>query len=274
MPTHTPNVPANCTVETEVYASHHQFYVVDAHAEPTADLWDGTALERHLGVAEGIVAVGTIGYCHVPVRIEVWDEEPPLDLEAWSHVVDATLAVRSGRVALAGVEGVAELEPLDVEPRTYGIRSAAGGLDDADELDGGDHYRIQLWPASAAEPEVLKWWAPWEPADTPEPGIEGARVIVGAEAHDRRMEMEWLAARGQLHLFRDADGTLWEHSTLQDASGTPQLEELDPGEAGRRYGDAEDWGTPATVRPSTAQMLRNIWRTWRYSRGWRPPPDT
>lgn len=66
-------MPPKLTVETEVYASHHQFYVLDPDGEQLADLWDGAALERHLGVAEGIIAVGTVGYCDVPVRIEVWD---------------------------------------------------------------------------------------------------------------------------------------------------------------------------------------------------------
>ena len=268
-------MPQRIAVGSEVYASHHQFYVLDPKGPWATDLvWDGAGLERHLGIADGVVAVGTVGYCVVPVRIEVWDEEPPLDLEAWDHVVDATLDVRSGLVALAGVEGVADLDPLAVEPHVYRVRSSARGLDDADEMDGGDRYRVQLWPASAGEPEVRKWWPPWEPAGAPVPRAEGASVIVGAEAHDRRLEMEWLAARGYEHLFRDADGTLWEHSTLQDASGTPQLEELDPQEAERRYGDAQRWGTPATARPSTARMLRNIWQTWRYSRGWRPPPET
>jgi hypothetical protein len=268
-------MPQRIAVDSKVYASHHQFYVLDPEAPWATDLvWDGAGLERHLGLADGVVAVGTVGYSDVPVRIEVWDEEPPLELAAWDHVVDATFDVHSGLVALAGVEGVAELDPLDVEPRVYRVRSSAGGLDGADETDGGDRYRVQLWPAPATEPEVRKWWAPWKPASAPEPRVEGARVIVGSEAHDRRAEMEWLAARGYEHLFRDADGTLWEHSTLPDASGTPQLEELDPDEAERRYGGPEGWGTRATVRPSAGQMLRNVWQTWRYSRGWRPPPGT
>jgi hypothetical protein len=266
-------MPARREVAAEVYASHQQFYVVDERAEHRSDeVWDGQGLERHLGVADGIVAVATIGYTFLPVALELWDEEPPSDLGGWDHVVDASLDVASGRLGLHGVEGPAELEPLELAPGTYRARSSAAGLADANELDGGDRYRVQLWPAPAAEPEVRKWWAAWRPG-APEPTVAGGRVVVGAEAHDRRVQMEWLASRGYEHLFRDADGTLWEHSTLQDASGTPQLEELDPDEAELRYGDPQAWGPPTTVRPSTAQMLRNMWQTWRYSRGWRPPAD-
>jgi hypothetical protein len=269
------DVPPRLAVETEIYASHHQFYVVDADAEYRADfLWDGGGLERHLGVADGIVGVGTIGYTILPVSIELWDDEPPLDLEDWDHVVEASLEVPSGNLGLEGVEGPSELEPIGVEPATYRVRSAAAGLDGADEMDGGDRYRVQLWAAAAAQPEVVKWWAPWNPATVaPRPSTSGGRIVLGAEAHDLRMKMHWLGSRGVAHLFRDGDGVLWEHSTLSDAAGTPQLEELDYDEAERRYGPAKAWGPPSTARPSLGRMVKGIWQTWRYSRGSRPRDD-
>ena len=265
-------VPPRLAVDTEIYASHHQFYVVDADEEYRADfLWDGGGLERHLGVADGIVGVGTIGYTFLPVSIEVWDGVPPLDLEDWDHVAEASLEVRSGNLGLEGVEGPSELEPIAVEPGTYRVRSAACGLDGADEMDGGDSYRVQLWSAPAAPPDVLKWWAPWNPSDVaPRPSTSGGRIVLGVEAHDLRMKMRWLGSRGVAHLFRDDDGVLWEHSTLSNAAGTPQLEELDREEAERRYGPEAKWGPPSIARPSVGGMLRSIWQTWRYSRGWRP----
>jgi hypothetical protein len=235
-------VPPTLVADTEIYASHMQFYVAAADGEQRTDIvWDGGGLERHLGVAEGVIAVGTVGYCDVPVVVEVWDEHAPLDLDGWDHVVEASLEVSSGRVVLGGVEGPADLAPLDVAPGTYRVRSSAAGLDDADELDGGDRYRIQLWPADAAEPEVVKWWSPWRPAQEARRTTATGRVFVGAEAHERRVRMEWLASRGYEHLFRDDEGTLWEHSTLPDASGTPQLEELTHVEAELRYGPATTW---------------------------------
>lgn len=235
-------MPPKYVADSEVYASHTQFYVVDAEGKGRTDLvWDGGGLGRHLGVADGVIAVGTVGYCNVPVTVEVWDEHPPLDLDEWDHVVEASLEVGSGRVALGGVEGPAELAPLDVVPGTYRLRSSAAGLDDADEFDGGDRYRIQLWPLEAAEPEVVKWWDPWRPVQEARRTTTTGRAFVGAEAHDRRVRMAWLAARGSEHLFRDDEGTLWEHSTLPDASATPQLEELTLEEAEQRYGPATKW---------------------------------
>jgi hypothetical protein len=234
-------VPPKLVENTEIFASHTQFYVSDAEGEQRTDIvWDGAGLERHLGVADGVIAVGTVGYCDVPVTLEVWDEHPPADLDGWDHVVEASLDVGSGRIALGGVEGPAELPPLGVAAGTYRVRTSASGLDDADEFDGGDRYRIQLWPAEAAEPEVLKWWDPWRPVQEARPTTERGRVIVGAEAHDRRVRMEWLASRGYEHLFRDDEGTLWEHSTLPDGM-TTQLEELTREEAEHRYGPAKRW---------------------------------
>jgi hypothetical protein len=230
-----------------VYADHSQFYVSDPDADvPDGLVWDGAALERRLAAPGGFVAVGTIGYTFLPVVIEVWDEEPPLDLEAWDHVVEGPLETRSGRLRVGDLD---EAERgLDLEPGRYRVRSAAGGLAGADELNGGDRYRVQLWPEEPAPPEVRKWWPPWDPANVaPRPTTAGGRLLVGAEADDARMGMSWLASRGAAHLFRDPQGTLWEHSNLPDASGTPQLEELERGEAQRRYGAPESWGTELDV---------------------------
>lgn len=228
-------------LETVVYASHTQFYLADPEGPMRTDVvWDGAGLERRLGVTDGLVAVGTVGYCDVPVTVEIWEGEPVLDLEAWDHVAEVSLELRSGRVALGGVEGAVEHDPISVAPGWYRLRSSAVGLDDADEMDGGDRYRLQLWPHPAAIPEVRKWWSPWNPADTqPRRTTAGGRIVVGPEAHDLRVQMAWLASRGEAHLFQDDSGTLWEHSTLPDRRATPQLEELDEAEALRRYGTLE-----------------------------------
>jgi hypothetical protein len=260
-------------VAAEVYASHCQFYVAATGVERCTDLvWDGAGSERHLGVAQGVVAVGTIGYTFLPVAIEVWEAEPPLELESWDHVVEADLDVPYGAIELHGVEGPAEHVPLAVEPGTYRVRSSAAGLNGADEMDGGDRYRIQVWPSPPAAPAVQKWWPPWDPAGVePRPTTGKGRLVVGAEAEDLRRRMRWLASRGQAHLFRDDAGTLWEHSNLLDASGTPQLEQLTEDEAKGRYGDAEEWAAPLPGRPSLGVMLQNLLQSLRYRRGWRPP---
>jgi hypothetical protein len=259
-------------VDTEVYASHFQFYLVDPGVEGRGFDWGGADLERRLGVGESMIAVGTVAYEFVPVRLEVWPGEPPLD-DAWDHVVEAPFAAATGRVALENVDGPAEHSGVEVEAGPYRVRAAAAGLDDATE-EGGDRYLLQLWPAAVEEPRVLRWWPPWDPAAArPEPTTEGGRVLLGAAAHDARLGMRWLAGRGQAHLFADPDGTLWEHSTLLDAAGTPQLEELDEAEAERRYGPRTAWGTLPWAQPRAAALVTAIVRAGRSRRGRRPKRD-
>ena len=262
-------------VELDVYADHSQFSLVDPEAEPAFDLWDGPGLERRLGVTDGILTVGTVGHTFLPVAFELWENDPPSDLEAWDHVVEASLETRSGRLALAsGGEAVWEAPAPAVGPGAFRVRVSAGGLDRADEPSGGDRYRLQLWPARVSEPVVLRWWPAWDPAGTAaSPTTSGGRVLLGAEAHEARVRMSWLATRGVAHLFRDGEGTLWEHSNLPDAGGTPQLEQLWEPEAEARYGSADCWSTGASELPSLADMLRNVSDTLRHRRGWRPEPD-
>ena len=260
------------TVEAEVYASHHQFYVVDSEANRLDFDWGGAELERHLAAGPSVVAVGTIAYEIVSVRLETWAGEPPLD-EGCDHVVEASIQLPSGRLAIENVDGPVGVE-LELEPGTYRLRSSATGLDGATEMAGGDAYVIQLWQAPAAEPCVIRWWPPWDPAAArAAPTTPAGRVLLGAEAHDARAGMTWLASRGSAHLFRDADGALWEHSTLRDASGTAQLEELDRAEADRRYGPAESWQGVSAFAPGLGALATSLWQTLRYRRGWRPEPD-
>jgi hypothetical protein len=195
----------------------------------------------------------------VPVTLEVWETEPPLDLDAWDHVAEASLAVPDGLIAIATVEGpLDELEPLEVKPGAQRVRVAWSALAEADES-GGDAYRVQIWPGEQAEPVVLKTWPPWDPAHVePRPIASGGRLLVGADAEDARRAMHWLASRGQAHLFVDDDDVLWEHSNLPDAVGTPQLEELRAEEAEARYGPRRGW-EQASLDPTARGLLRSLW---------------
>ncbi len=258
-----------------MYASHTQFYVIDAdERDDGADVWDGAGLERHLGIGRGIVAVGTVGHTFLPVGLEVWASEPGCD-EGWNHIAEATLDLASGRLGIETVDGpLDDLEPLSLDPGTYRVRVSGAGLAAATELDGGDRWRVQVWPAPPAGPRVLRWWPPWDPAGVePQPTTFQGRLLIRAAATDARARMRWLASRGVAHLFRDADGTLWESSTLATAAGAPQLEELDQQDAERRYGSANAWGKLGVPDAGVRTLVRSLWQSWRRSRDRRPAPD-
>ena len=55
-----------------------------------------------LAIAPGIIGVGTVRNMNVPVTVEIRDQEPDVDVQAWDYVVEATLDVASGRIVVAG----------------------------------------------------------------------------------------------------------------------------------------------------------------------------
>ena len=78
--------------DLEVYADYSQFYLQDSRANvDTSEIWDGTALDRHCALRPDFVAVGTVIYGTVPVRIDLLDGAPG-DLETETdHAIEATL---------------------------------------------------------------------------------------------------------------------------------------------------------------------------------------
>ncbi len=210
--------------ELKVYASHSQFSLEDAEPPddiPTdTDVWDGAALERHLGVAPGVVAVGTGSDDFVPVTVEILRSEPADDSNAHDHVTEASLRVTSQAILVTELFS----EPVDeiaVEPGQYRVRIAYDGLDHAGVDPPGDKYRVQIWPAEAAEPRVLKWYDGWQPKPPPvHPG--GLRILAGAAAWDTKNQMSvigWRAAEREgvpdykIFLYHDRrDDSYWEYS--------------------------------------------------------------
>jgi hypothetical protein len=148
------------THKFDLFADFFQFYLQDEAA--TGDLsngWDAEAVERLLAVAPGTVGVGTVRNMDVPVLVELLDSEPQGDLELWDHVTECSLAVPSGRIVIAGcTDYLPDAARISVAPGSYRVRVSYGSLDSLSEdgLDGDDHYRVQLWPAAAADLKVLK----------------------------------------------------------------------------------------------------------------------
>jgi hypothetical protein len=137
-----------------LYADYNQFYLGDGDFAPvtdTADYWSDAAQARKLAVSPpGMVAVSTARYDFVPVVVEVLAEPPPLDLTGWDHVVEASLELPSGRLA---IDGCLDYDPgrsdyLEVAPGTYRLRILYAGQQTVDE----DWYQVVLWPQSPYEP--------------------------------------------------------------------------------------------------------------------------
>jgi hypothetical protein len=146
--------------ELSVFADYFQFYIQDETVSADlSDAWDEEAVDRLLAFAPGTIGIGTVRNMNVPVVMEIHDQEPDDDSSGWDHVVEASLEVTSGRTVIAGcTDYFPDAMRIPVPPAVYRVRVSYGGLNSLsdDGLEGGDHYRLQLWPGTSIAVCVLK----------------------------------------------------------------------------------------------------------------------
>lgn len=162
-----------------LYADHRQILLGDSAtsvpAEFPLDFLDDARRLRLAISADSPDALGilTNAYDYVPVDVEVRDEPPLEGVEGWDHVVDASMEVPTGRIAIDGVtdfspekspyrnlnDPMAYVSPhITVPPGIYRARVYAGGLPEraTSQNEPGEYYRVVLWPEPYADPKVLK----------------------------------------------------------------------------------------------------------------------
>jgi hypothetical protein len=158
-------------LDLSVEADHGQVYVYDpgTQADMPDDLYeeqlerslaDAYSSRRLVGHDRGLVDIVTPSQFNwkLPMRIEVWDTEPPLDLDAWDHAAEVPLPVPSGTLcfqASGGGEPIeAQIPSGDYRARVSGRGFVAG----VGEIEGAESYLLQLWPSDDAEPALVKYW--------------------------------------------------------------------------------------------------------------------
>lgn len=151
-------VELNMIKRYSIFADYHQFYLWDHGASPDAPT-DYTEADtvRRIKAGPFVVVIQPERNMEVPVEIEIRDGPPDLDLHAWDHVAETSLALPSGKLEIHECTG-GSIDILTVSAGTYRVRAHYGGLGTLSEdgLDGNDHYRIVLWPAPFANLAVLK----------------------------------------------------------------------------------------------------------------------
>ena len=144
----------------DLFADFFQFYLQDEAADGNlGDSWTDEAVNRLLAIAPGTIGVGTVRNMDVPVDVELATSPPEEDFAEWDQVNECSIKVESGKIVVAGcTDYFPDAARLNVPPGTYRARIYYGGLDDLSEngLDGGDRYRIVLWPDDPADLVVLK----------------------------------------------------------------------------------------------------------------------
>jgi hypothetical protein len=160
----------NTTIDVEVQIDHGQVYVYGVAPDPESEavlkaLDDAHQTRRFVGVADGLVDVLTPVQWNLnaPMRIEVWETEPPNDDDNWDQVVDVDLDVPDGRLYFEASGGWNPLT-FDVPTGRYRARVSSRGYTEAREgAEGLDSYRFRLWPREQeAAPQLRKAWPGWD----------------------------------------------------------------------------------------------------------------
>ncbi len=147
----------------ELFADYHQFYLQDEQASgDLSESWTQQESDILLAVAPGVVGVGTARNMTVPVTVQILDGPPAEDArdwEQWDRINECSMEIASGSIVVAGcTDYLPEAARIKVAPGWYRLRIYYGGLHTLTEdgLDGDDHYKIALWPATQAGLQILK----------------------------------------------------------------------------------------------------------------------
>ena len=134
--------------DLEFAYDHGHLYVLDAG--------------RHWSEADVDVRMPRSANFFVPLRVEGWGGRPPLDLDAWDHVVEFSLPVPSGKLALAS-GGIDEVT-VGIAPGAYRARWSGRNLSAAATWESDDRTRPTPTacrsgpgPATAPRAEIKRW---------------------------------------------------------------------------------------------------------------------
>jgi hypothetical protein len=146
-PKPTPASGDGVTARFGVFADHHQFYVWDVEHEAEEPEFTSQALQdRVIALAQQLI-VQPVRNVTVPVELAVYDADPGCDLDRWQHVVTCSLTLPTGQLQVHECTGYA-VHDQRVEPGPWQARVLFRGLDTVSRSgsEGGDLYRIELWP--------------------------------------------------------------------------------------------------------------------------------
>jgi hypothetical protein len=144
--------------DIDVFADYFQFYLFDAGAETEVpEKYDDGDIKRMVKTWGGVLVIMPVRNMTVPVRVEIHDEDPGVNLEEWDHVADCSLSLPTGALEVQECTGTARLE-LQVPPGVYEVRALFGGLLTLSEngLRGDDRYCVQLWSGQHRPLRIVK----------------------------------------------------------------------------------------------------------------------
>ncbi|MEZ2223031.1 hypothetical protein [Rhizobium sp. RCC_161_2] len=146
----------------DLFADYFQIYLRDEAHPDLPDDYTDEVIARRLSAGPHAIILHTVRNMTVPVCVEWHDRRPATSLDAYQHVAESGFHCPSGQLVLAGLTDYGPTAPrLAVKAGALGVRVNMSGLDtlSEDELDGDDHYLVQLWPeAEPNDVRLLKSW--------------------------------------------------------------------------------------------------------------------
>jgi len=144
----------------QLFADYHQVYIMDEKSDDdTGEIWNEFSSDIHLAIAKNTVAVGTYRNVTIPFEIEVVNEEPLINLDAWDHISQGYFSVISGKCSIFGcTEYVPDADIISIPIGDYSIYSLAKGLNTikTEWEDAEDYYKVIMWLSSKKQHQLIK----------------------------------------------------------------------------------------------------------------------
>jgi hypothetical protein len=154
--------------QLRLFADYFQLHVMDEDAEDDlGDVWTPQALADALAVAEQTLGIGTEANTHVAVTVQVLDQPPNDDSDSFDHVVEASIEIPTGRIAVLGcTDYLPDAARFDVPKGFVRVRASRANLanvlqpgeDGYDAPEAAEQVHLTIWPATYGAPAVIKRW--------------------------------------------------------------------------------------------------------------------
>ena len=146
-----------------VFADYFMIDLLDDGADWPEPIVKEEDVSDRVIVSDGVITIMTARNMSVPLLLEIGASPPGeavySEIETWDHVVECSIQIKSGRLAIWGNgEYYPDCPRVSVEPGTYEVRIFHGGLTtlSEDELAGNDVYWVVLTPGQPIKKKVIK----------------------------------------------------------------------------------------------------------------------
>ncbi|MFF8650330.1 hypothetical protein ACF06D_19145 [Streptomyces griseoluteus] len=147
------------TTQLRLFADYFQLHVINEDAEDDlGEAWTHEAVSDRIAVSERALGIGTETNVDVEVLVALLGHPPGDDTLAFDHVVEASLQVPSGRIAVLGcTDYLPDAARFDVPAGFVRVRASRANPEDIPPAI--ERVHLQIWPAPYSAPAVLKRWS-------------------------------------------------------------------------------------------------------------------